>query len=57
MCWCTGTPHFYGTQMWGGIEYSLVTGTTYLPEAQRTYQDYDPVTGKAFRSALRQQVR
>lgn len=46
----------YGNRKWGGIEYSLVTGTTYLPEAQRTYQDFDPVTGRALRSAMRQQV-
>ena len=51
-----GTPHMYGNRKWGGIEYSLVTGTTYLPESQRTYQDFDPVTGRALRSAMRQQV-
>ena len=53
----TGTPHQYGNEIWGGIEFSHITGTVDAKESQRTYVDYDPVTGRAIRSALRQQVR
>ncbi len=53
----TGTPHQYGNEIWGGIEFSHVTGSEDAKESQRTYIDYDPVTGRAIRSALRQQVR
>jgi len=42
--------------LWGGIEYSFLAGTFQNNEAQRTYVDYDPVTGRAMRSVLRQQV-
>jgi hypothetical protein len=51
-----GTPHSYGNEVWGGIEYSFVTGTTRRPEGQRTYTDYDPVTGRSIRAAVRQQI-
>jgi hypothetical protein len=46
----------YGNEDWGGIEHSLVSGTVQDKEAQRTYIDYDPVTGRAIRNAIRQQV-
>lgn len=51
------TPNSYGNKAWGGIEYSFLSGTMQNNEAQRTYVDYDPVTGRAMRSVLRQQVR
>jgi hypothetical protein len=49
------TPHSYGNEVWGGLEYTFVTGTVRRKEGQRTYADYDPVTGKAIRQAVRQQ--
>lgn len=50
------TPNSYGNLLWGGIEYTFVSGTTQNRYSQRTFIDYDPVTGKAIRSATRQQV-
>ena len=46
----------YGNKEWGGIEFNLVTGTSPAKETHRTYADYDPVTGRALRNAIRQQV-
>ena len=50
------TPHSYGNEKWGGLEFTFVTGTEQNELSQRTYVDYDPVTGQALRSVLRQQV-
>jgi hypothetical protein len=50
------TPHSYGNKKWGGEEYTFVSGTDDNEYTQRTFVDYDPVTGRALRSALRQQV-
>ncbi|RYH18501.1 hypothetical protein EON65_27145 [archaeon] len=50
------TPHSYGNLLWGGVEYTLIQGTEQNEYAQRSFADYDPVTGRAIRSALRQQV-
>jgi len=51
-----GTPHQYGNKKWGGIEYTLVLGLAPNDYSQRSYVDYDPVTGKALRDVVRQQV-
>lgn len=50
------TPHSYGNKKWGGEEYTFVSGTDDNENTQRTFIDYDPVTGRALRSAIRQQV-
>jgi hypothetical protein len=50
------TPKSYGNELWGGFEFSMVQGVTHDHLNQRTYVDYDPVTGRAIRSALRQQI-
>lgn len=50
------TPHSYGNKKWGGEEYTFVSGTEANENTQRTFVDYDPVTGRALRSAIRQQV-
>lgn len=50
------TSNSYGNDMWGGSEYSFVSGTVQNQYAQRTFVDYDPVTGRAMRQAVRQQV-
>ena len=51
-----GTPHHYGNQKWGGIEYLQFTGLQPREESQLTYVDYEPVSGAGLRSAIRQQV-
>jgi len=51
-----GTPHCYGNELWGGTEYSMVSGYSADQYSQRTYIDYDPVTGFAMRNAIRIQV-
>lgn len=50
------TPNSYGNMLWGGVEYTHIAGTEQNENSQRTYVDYDPVTGRAIRSAIRQQV-
>jgi hypothetical protein len=50
------TPHSYGNLLWGGIEYTFVSGTVHNQYGQRTFIDYDPVVGKALRMAVRQQI-
>jgi hypothetical protein len=52
----TETPHSYGNFLWGGIEYTFVTGTSQNQYAYRTFVDYDPITGKAIRTGKRQQL-
>ena len=51
-----GTPHAYGNKLWGGTEFGHVQG--YLPRAQsqRTFIDYDPITGRNMRQVVRQQI-
>lgn len=52
-----GTAHYIGNFMWGGLEYLEVLGMNYRDdEEHRTYVDYDPVTGQAMRSGIRQQI-
>lgn len=46
----------YGNELWGGISYSDVQGVTRNQYSQRSFVDYDPVTGRALRMAIRQQV-
>lgn len=53
----TGTPHFYGNKLWGGREYSLLAGLKDNQYSQRTFIDYDPVTGRATRQVVRQQLQ
>lgn len=50
------TPHSYGNEKWGGLEYTFLSGREAREESHRTYVDYDPITGQAIRSAMRQQV-
>jgi hypothetical protein len=50
------TPHSYGNKLWGGLEYTFVSGTSQNDYTQRTFVDYDPVTGRGLRSGLRSQV-
>jgi hypothetical protein len=52
-----GTPNSYLNEMLGGAEYLHVSGTERNQYTQRTYADYDPVSGRAIRRAIRQQVR
>lgn len=51
-----GTPHGYGNELWGGLEYGTVAGYDSNQYAQWSFINYDSVTGKALRSAFRQQV-
>jgi hypothetical protein len=51
-----GTPHNYGNFEFGGDEHQHVTGTDPDEQNQMTFVDYDPVTGKTLRKAIRQQV-
>jgi hypothetical protein len=59
----TGFPVFVGSAnsylnaKLGGLEYLQVTGVQRNEYAQRMYVDYDPVTGRSLRSAVRQQVQ
>eukprot|EP01034_Spumella_vulgaris_P028799 gene28799-35723_t len=50
------TPHSYGNEEWGGLEYAFISGYKQNEFEQRTFIDYDPVTGRALRQALRQQI-
>ena len=52
-----GTPHNYGNIEFGGEEHQHVTGLVYDERNQMTFVDYDPVTGKTLRRAIRQQVK
>lgn len=51
-----GTPHNYGNFEFGGEEYQHVTGAVPDERNQMTFVDYDPITGKTLRRAIRQQV-
>lgn len=51
-----GTAHCYGNELWGGSEYSMVSGYSPDQEAQQTYMDYDPVSGYSVRHTIRQQI-
>ena len=50
------TPHMYGNELWRGVEFSHVNG--YEPQyfQQRTFVDYDAITGLGLRSVTRQQI-
>jgi hypothetical protein len=50
------TPHQYGNEQWGGFEYTHVRG--YSPNflSQRSFIDYEPISGKGLRNALRTQI-
>lgn len=52
----TETPHSYGNKLWGGLEYAFLTGYSADETTQRTFIDFDPITGRALRSGTRQQV-
>ena len=53
-----GTPHNYGNLLWGsGLEYGMCQGYSPNQLSQRTFIDYDPVTGKIMRQVVRQSVR
>ena len=52
-----GTPNNWGNKEFGGLEFQMVQGLVPEQAAQWTFLDYEPVTGRAIRSALRQQVR
>lgn len=51
-----GTPHNYGNIEFGGEEHQHVTGLVPDERNQMTFVDYDPITGKTLRRAIRQQV-
>eukprot|EP01041_Mallomonas_annulata_P000638 gene638-1231_t len=51
-----GTPHHFGNQKWGGFEFREFTGLSPKADTQMSYVDYDPVSGRSFRTAFRQQV-
>lgn len=51
-----GTPHNYGNIEFGGEEYQHITGAIPDERNQMTFVDYDPITGKTLRRAIRQQV-
>jgi hypothetical protein len=51
-----GTPHHYGNEYFGGLEFQHVSGANPDEREQMTFVDYDPVTGKVMRQAIRQQV-
>ena len=51
-----GTPNNWGNEKWGGLEWEMVTGLVAVTDSQRTFIDYEPVTGRGLRTALRQQV-
>ena len=54
----TGTAHSYGNKLWlsVGMEYLHVVGTKPDKQSQQSYFDYEPVTGKMLRRALRPMV-
>ena len=52
----TGTPHLYGNQKWGGLEWLHTVGATPDMFSMYNYVDYDPVTGSLLRRAIRQQI-
>jgi hypothetical protein len=50
---------WFGNSDWGGEEVGDVAGFDTSAQAKklhRTFVDYDPITGKTFRAAHRQQV-
>jgi len=51
-----GTPHAYGNKLWGGTEYGHVQGYSPRAQSQRTFIDYDPITGRSMRQVVRQQI-
>jgi hypothetical protein len=51
-----GTPHAYGNALWGGTEFGHVQGYEADITLHRTFIDYDPITGRNLRQAIRQQV-
>ena len=51
-----GTPNNWGNEQWGGLEWQMVTGLKARGATERTFIDYEPVTGRGLRTALRQQV-
>ena len=50
------TPHMYGNQLWNGVEFGHVNGYNPKYFQQRTFVDYDSITGIGLRSVTRQQV-
>ena len=52
-----GTPNNWGNKEFGGLEFQMIQGLVPEQAAQWTFLDYEPVTGRALRSALRQQAR
>ena len=53
------TPNNYGNQLWGGLEYLQTVGGVPLATtltSQNTFVDYEPVTGRALRTAFRHQI-
>ena len=51
-----GTPHCYGNEDWGGLEFGHVAGYSPYRLAHRTFLDYDPVSGQSIIQALRHQL-
>ena len=51
-----GTPHAYGNLLWGGSEYDHVQGMDPDQKSQKSFIDYEPVTGKFLRQVVRQSV-
>jgi hypothetical protein len=51
-----GTANNYGNELWGGREYADVSGLSANRLADRTFTDYDPITGRSYRQAVRMQV-
>lgn len=51
-----GTPHHYGNEFFGGLEFQHVSGADPDEREQMSFVDYDPVTGQVMRRAIRQQV-
>lgn len=51
-----GTVHCLGNKLWGGTEFADVSGYSPNVFSQRSFIDYEPITGKGMRTALRQQV-
>jgi hypothetical protein len=50
------TPHMYGNELWNGVEFSHVNGYKSKYFQQRTFVDYDAITGLGLRSVTRQQI-
>ena len=42
-----GTPHDYGNEIWGGLEYEQISGFDSNQISQQSFLDYDPITGIA----------